>query len=60
MRRNYYVLNIDKKRRYFSCENFEHIAYYYKNQENIGNGKRISYRNSRSNINMKNLKEKRN
>jgi len=51
-------MDINRERRYFNCGGLGHIACYYRNRENIRDDRRISYRNSESNINIDNLKRR--
>ncbi len=49
-------MNIDQGRNYFSCESFGHFARNYRNQEIMGQERRIKYRKSQNARD--NLKEK--
>jgi len=56
IRRDLYVINVDKERNCYSCEGFGHIAKNCRNQSVVGQERRIEYGN---NLNIRdNLKEK--
>ena len=58
IRRDLYIMDVDRERNCYSYEGFGHLAQNCRNQEIVGQERRIEYRN---NVNtMNNLKEKEN
>jgi len=56
MRRNLYVININRRRNYYSCRGFGHLARNCRSWGIVVQGRRMEYRNNINNRN--NLKEK--
>jgi len=58
MRRDLYVIDVNRERNYYNCRRFGHLVHNCKNQEIIGQERRIEYRNNLNTLN--NLKEEEN
>ena len=56
MMRDSYMMDVDRERNCYSCRRFGNLVKNYRNQEIIGQGKRIEYGNNVNTLN--NLKEK--
>ena len=52
LRYNLYAMDIDKGRNYYSCEEYGHIVRNCRNQEIVGQGKRLEYKNNQNNSNL--------
>ena len=59
LRYDLYTMNIDKKRNYYSCRDFGHLAKNCKNQKLVEQ-RSMKYRNNPNNRNNCNLNEKEN
>ena len=56
IRRNLYIINVNRERNCYSCGGFDYLVRNYKNQRIVDQDKRIGYKN---NLNiMNNLKKK--
>jgi len=55
MRRDPYVIDIDKKRNCYSCGGFGYLVWNYRNQGIVSQGRRVEYGNNMNNTN--NLKK---
>ena len=58
MRRDLYVIDVNRERNYYNCRRFGHLVQNCKNQKIIGQERRIEYRNNLNTLN--NLKEEEN
>ena len=56
MKRDSYMMDVDRERNCYSCRGFGNLVKNHRNQEIIGQGKRIEYGNNVNTLN--NLKEK--
>ena len=46
IRRDLYMININKRRNFYNCEGFGYIIRYFRSQEIIGEKRMIEYRNN--------------
>lgn len=58
MRRDLYVIDVNRERNYYNCRRFGHLVQNCKNQKIIDQERRIEYRNNLNTLN--NLKEEEN
>ena len=42
-----YVMEVDRGRNCYTCREFRHIAYYYRNRRRVMQGRRVKYRGGR-------------
>jgi len=56
-RQDSYAIDVNYSRNYYNCREFEHLVRNYKNQEIIGQERKLEYRDILNNINS-NLKKK--